>query len=87
MADTGPLEVVVATKRELERAITVSGLSYEQPPCDDVERLWDALRQMGRIKGVDIVVGGPDALGPIGDASENAAFIARSGPITFEEDS
>ncbi len=43
------LEVVVVTKAQLRKALEDSGLSYEQPPDLDAERVWDELRRITQI--------------------------------------
>lgn len=38
------MEILVCTKDELSVALVESGLSYEQPPDQDVEKVWEALK-------------------------------------------
>lgn len=56
MAVVGNLELVVATKAQLQKALVDSGLSYEQPPEQDVEGVWQKLEEAGLLQEVRVEV-------------------------------
>lgn len=43
------VDVAIVTKAQLRNALELSGLSYEQPPEEDVNKVWGALQFDGRI--------------------------------------
>jgi hypothetical protein len=54
MAETRGVEIAITSKQNLMRALVDSGLSYEQPPEADVDRLWEAMRGHANIVLVEV---------------------------------
>lgn len=55
MPDTpGHIEMAVVSKKALREALVASGLSYEQPPEHDVDKLWEELRRDAQIVLVQV---------------------------------